>query len=63
MLALDALRGEPRLRDYQPYWAARASLLARTDRVDEAREAYRLAVGLEMDEAVWRYLHGCLLRL
>ena len=63
LAALDALHSEPRLRDYQPYWAARASLLARTDRVDEAREAYRLAIGLETDEAVRRYLQACLLAL
>jgi RNA polymerase sigma-70 factor, ECF subfamily len=63
LAALDALAAEPRLRDYQPYWAARASLLARTGRVDESREAYRLAIGLETDEAVRRYLQGCLLRL
>ena len=63
LAALDALRGEPRLRDYQPYWAARASLLARTGRVDEAREAYRLAIGLETDEAVRRYLQARLLAL
>ena len=63
LAALDALRSEPRLRDYQPYWAARASLLARTGRVDEAREAYRLAVGLETDEAVRRYLQARLLAL
>lgn len=61
--ALDALHDEPRLRDYQPYWAARASLLARTGRVEEAREAYRLAIGLETDEAVRRYLQACLLVL
>ena len=54
---------EPRLRDYQPYWAARASLLARTGRLEEAREAYRLAIGLETDEAVRRYLRVCLLAL
>ncbi len=63
LAALDALTAEPRLRDYQPYWAARASLLARTGRLDEARDAYRLAIGLETDEAVRKYLQGCLLRL
>ena len=63
LAALDVLTDEPRLRDYQPYWAARANLLARTGRVDEAREAYRLAIGLETDEAVRRYLQGRLLAL
>src|SRR5262249_46697979 len=28
LAAIDALAGEPRLRDYQPYWAARAHVLA-----------------------------------
>jgi RNA polymerase sigma-70 factor (ECF subfamily) len=54
---LDALCGDARLRDYQPYWAARAELLARCGRVEQAGEAYRLAVGLERDEAVRRFLH------
>jgi len=63
LAALDALTAEPRLRDYQPYWAARASLLSRTGRLDEAREAYRLAIGLATDEAVRKYLQGCLLKL
>jgi RNA polymerase sigma-70 factor (ECF subfamily) len=53
---LDALAGDPRLASYQPYWAARAGLLARTERVEEAKAAYRQAIGLEADPAVRRFL-------
>ncbi|HEX3896633.1 MAG TPA: DUF6596 domain-containing protein [Rudaea sp.] len=47
---------EPRLIEYQPYWAARASLLARTGAIDDARRAYDIAVGLEHDPAVRKFL-------
>ncbi len=36
LAALDALAEDARLADYQPYWAARAELLARTGAVDAA---------------------------
>ncbi len=55
---LDALDGSPRLTDYQPYWAARAGLLARTGKADEADRAYELAIGLESDPAVRRFLEA-----
>ena len=45
-----------RLMEYQPYWAARAELLARTGAHDEARRAYEIAIGLERDPAVRRFL-------
>ncbi len=51
----DAAR-DSRLGRYQPYWAARAELLSRAGRSDEAREAYEIAIGLERDEAVRRFL-------
>jgi RNA polymerase sigma-70 factor (ECF subfamily) len=54
--ALAALAGERRLADYQPYWAARAGLLARTGRLDAAEAAYERAIGLEGDPAVSRFL-------
>ncbi len=54
--ALGALEGELRLANYQPYWAARAGLLARTGEVDAADAAYQRAVGLESDPAVRRFL-------
>ncbi len=54
--ALDALADDPRLADYQPYWAARAGLLAGTGEVDAADRAFERAIGLESDPAVRRFL-------
>jgi RNA polymerase sigma-70 factor (ECF subfamily) len=57
--ALDALEpyaDDPRLADYQPYWATRADLLARSGATAEALGAYDLAIGLERDPAVRRFL-------
>ena len=45
-----------RLAEYQPYWAARAELLTKTGALGEARRAYDIAVGLERDPAVRRFL-------
>jgi RNA polymerase sigma-70 factor (ECF subfamily) len=56
LAALDALAGEPRMVEYQPYWAARAELLARTGETMAADKAYELAIGLESDPAVRRFL-------
>ena len=53
---LDQLTDDARLRDYQPYWAARAGLMARFGDVDGADEAYRRAIGLADDPAVRRFL-------
>ena len=47
---------DARLAEYQPYWAARAALLADTGSADEAAEAYRRAIGLESDPAVRGFL-------
>jgi RNA polymerase sigma-70 factor (ECF subfamily) len=54
--ALDALAGDGRLATYQPYWAARADLLARVGRTADASEAYGRAIGLETDPAVRDFL-------
>jgi predicted RNA polymerase sigma factor len=57
--ALDALPDpakDARLADYQPYWAARAELLSRWGARMEAVEAYDMAIGLERDAAVRRFL-------
>ena len=62
LAALDALEGDARLAEYQPYWAARAALLARTGRTRAAAEAYRRAIGLESDPAVRRFLQAELSR-
>jgi RNA polymerase sigma-70 factor, ECF subfamily len=56
LAALDALAGDERLADYQPYWAARAGLLARSGAVAAADEAYQRAIGLEPDPALRRFL-------
>jgi RNA polymerase sigma-70 factor (ECF subfamily) len=56
LAALDAVADDPRLTAYQPYWAARAELLARSGTHAAAREAYDQAIGLETDPAVRRYL-------
>ncbi len=45
-----------RLAEYQPYWAARAELLAKTGAHAEARRAYEIAIGLERDASVRRFL-------
>ena len=50
--ALEAVRSDPRLADYQPYWAARADLCDRAGRLEEAEAAYMRAIGLESDPAV-----------
>jgi RNA polymerase sigma-70 factor (ECF subfamily) len=57
LAALDELAGDPRLAQYQPYWAARAELLRRSDDRPGARHAFDIAIGLERDPAVRRYLH------
>lgn len=54
--ALEEVAGDVRLTEYQPYWAARAELLAKTAAYSEARRAYEVAIGLERDTAVRRFL-------
>jgi RNA polymerase sigma-70 factor (ECF subfamily) len=54
--ALAEVSGDPGISSYQPYWAARAELLARTGENREARKAYGIAIGLERDPAVKQYL-------
>jgi predicted RNA polymerase sigma factor len=57
--ALDALQevaADQRLAEYQPYWAARAELLAKTGAHGEARQAYEIAIGLERDSSVRSFL-------
>lgn len=53
---LDTVSSDPRLSQYQPYWAARAELLARMNAREEAWHAYDIAMGLERDPAVRRFL-------
>jgi RNA polymerase sigma-70 factor (ECF subfamily) len=53
---LDKFADDPRLAEYQPYWAARAELLSRVGRREAAAQAYERAIGLESDPAVRRFL-------
>src|SRR5262249_31161489 len=55
LAALDQIADDYRLADYQPYWAARADVLAQLGR-DEAAQAYERAMGLATDDAVRRFL-------
>jgi predicted RNA polymerase sigma factor len=57
--ALRAMPGpqdDPRLAGYQPYWAARADLLARAGLGEEARNALEIAIGQAGDPAVRQFL-------
>jgi predicted RNA polymerase sigma factor len=54
--ALDEASAAAAIAEYQPYWAARADLLARSGAPDDARQAYAIAIGLERDPAVRRFL-------
>jgi RNA polymerase sigma-70 factor (ECF subfamily) len=54
--AIQKVAADLRLTEYQPYWAARAELLAKTGGNNDARNAYEIAIGLERDPAVRRFL-------
>jgi RNA polymerase sigma-70 factor (ECF subfamily) len=54
--AMEEIAADARLTEYQPYWAARAELLARKGENGEARHSYEIAIGLERDPAVRRFL-------
>jgi RNA polymerase sigma-70 factor (ECF subfamily) len=56
--ALGQVADDPRMADYQPYWAARAELLARLGHREQAERAYLRAIGLERDAAVRRFLEA-----
>ncbi len=56
LAALAPMASDPRLADYQPYWAARAELHARAGDTDAAKKAYQRAIGLESDPAVRSFL-------
>jgi predicted RNA polymerase sigma factor len=56
LAAMPDVAADTRLAEYQPYWAARAELLAKTGAHGEARHAYEVAIGLERDPAVRRFL-------
>lgn len=56
LAAMPELPAEARLSEFQPYWAARAALLAQAGVPGEALQAYAVAIGLERDPAVRRFL-------
>jgi RNA polymerase sigma-70 factor (ECF subfamily) len=56
LAALESWTNDARLAQYQPYWAARAGLLAQLGNVEAAEEAYQMAIGLEADPAVRHFL-------
>ncbi len=56
LASIATLAEDKRMLDYQPYWAARGELLARTGRAEEAAESLRLAMGLADDPAVRAFL-------
>lgn len=62
-LAALAAVAEKSVSQYQPYWSARAHLLARAGAADEARKAYDRAIGLEIDPAMRRFLQAKKARL
>lgn len=56
LVDIAALEADKRLHSYQPFWAAKAHLLARAGEMAEAAEAFTIAIGLSTDEAVKGYL-------
>jgi predicted RNA polymerase sigma factor len=54
--AMEEIAADSRLNEYQPYWAARAELLTRIGAIAEACRSYEIAIGLERDAAVRRFL-------
>lgn len=58
LACLDAIGADARVREYQPYWAARAELLSRTGAKTEALHAYDVAIGMERDPSVRQFLEA-----
>jgi RNA polymerase sigma-70 factor (ECF subfamily) len=58
LAALPQLADNPELVEFQPFHAARAELLSRAGNFADAAVAYQLAIGLETDQAVRRYLQA-----
>jgi RNA polymerase sigma-70 factor (ECF subfamily) len=46
------------MASYQPYWATRGHLAAKAGRIEEAHDAFTLAIGLATDSAVRRHLQN-----
>lgn len=56
LASIEHLAHDQRLSEYQPWWAARADLLARIGDYTGAHAAYEMAIGLEPDHAIRRFL-------
>ena len=56
LAVLDTVAADRRVAEYQPYWAARAGLLARAGSAAATDRAYQQAIGLEPDPAVRQFL-------
>jgi RNA polymerase sigma-70 factor (ECF subfamily) len=56
LAALQAIPVDAAITQYQPYWAAKAGLLAKCGDVPGADDAYALAIGLDADPAVREFL-------
>jgi RNA polymerase sigma-70 factor (ECF subfamily) len=56
LAALDTIAEDNRIAEYQPFWAARAALLARLGDREGADNAYALAIGLESDLVLRNFL-------
>jgi RNA polymerase sigma-70 factor, ECF subfamily len=56
LAALPSLEDNREFNQFQPYWAARAALLSKAGMIAEAVNAYEMAIGLESDPAVRRFL-------
>jgi predicted RNA polymerase sigma factor len=56
LAAMQEVAADARIAEYQPYWAARAELLAKSGAYSEARESYEMAIGLERDPSVRHFL-------
>jgi RNA polymerase sigma-70 factor, ECF subfamily len=63
LVILDAVGHHPQLLRWPQLHVARADLLARLDRVEEAVAAYRTALELEPPEAERRFIQGRIRRL
>lgn len=63
LATLAPLGDDPRMADYQPYWATRGMLAGRAGHRDAARESLTRAIGLSDDAAVRRHLQREMERL
>jgi RNA polymerase sigma-70 factor, ECF subfamily len=60
---LRPLEADPRMRSYQPYWAAKGHLLLLAGDTGPAVEALTVAIGLTTDEVAKGYLRAQLASL